>query len=140
MPPWADLERICGHTIPTEARQCCPVGDWLLVVIEKAPSQSKGGIVYTDQTKDEETGGSGWVVNMGPEAGHLLAMAMGRAGHPEVALGAKIAFGKYVGHPLMVHDNDRATRSRFILLKEEHVLAVLDVPSLPTKPNGDHRQ
>lgn len=133
---WEELEALAGISIPPVVRTFTPTTDKLLVVLEVPPEMTEGGIVKTQQSREAEMGGSGWVVRVGPQCGFQILQA---AVYPiemdpiglqmdllaPAVFGRHVCWSRYGGDTFIVTDRDDEFKSRFRILKEEHVVGVL---------------
>lgn len=130
MRTWDEIEKTANIAIPPIVRRATPLPGLIIVVVEMPPERTEGGLYKTRDTVDREMGGSGWIVAVGPCTGELLQQAASLGSQymatRQELLGRHICWGKYAGDPLVVTDRDDEFRSRFRVIKEEHVLLVLD--------------
>jgi hypothetical protein len=118
------VEQAAGLTIPEALLRGSPTGDKLAVLVEMPPERSEGGrIIKPQEVLAREMGGSGWIVALGPEAGHDLLAAAGVESRDQL-LGRKVVWGKYAGDALVVTDRDDEFKSRFRIIRDEFVMWV----------------
>jgi len=124
---WTELEAMAGLTIPRVVRRATPTGDGVIVVVEVPEKMTQGGILKPEEVIEKQTGGSGWVLCLGPEAGDLLMDAAGiKDDDREKLLGLHVVWGRYGGEALPVPDTEDEFKARFRVIKEEHIRVVLD--------------
>lgn len=116
--------------IPDEVSRAIPTGDKILVLVEAPPEMTQGGLVKPQQVIDREMGGSGWIITLGPDAGELVGQAAVALSDQESInrgdlVGAKVVWGRYGGEALVVTERDDEFKSRFRIIKEEHIMCVL---------------
>ncbi len=91
-----------------------PLGDRIVVEPLETEEKTKGGIILPDTAKEK------------PQEGKIVAIGKGKLdenGKPvamEVKVGDKVLYGKYAGTEITIDGK------KYMILKEEDVLAVVD--------------
>lgn len=123
---WGEIEQVAEIEVPEVVRRCVPTCDKVIIVVEMPARKTKGGVIKPDEVIEKEKGGSGWVVSLGPDAGHILCAASGISDRDNLR-GIKVGFGKFAGDALAVHDTDEGFKGRFRMIPEDRILWVFDV-------------
>ncbi len=90
-----------------------PIGDRIVVKLEKNEEKTRSGIVLPDTAKEKPQRGT--VVEVG--SGKLLDN--GKKAEPEVKKGDTIIFSKYAGTEIKVDEE------KYLILSENDVLAII---------------
>ncbi len=98
------------------------LGHHVLVEVEQAEKQSKGGIYIPDTVRDVEQRAAeiGTIVDVGPTAW----LADGLGGSPWAKVGDKVWFAKYGGK--WIQEPGSEERNRFLLLIDTDIIARLE--------------
>ncbi len=92
--------------------QIAPLHDRVLVRRLKEKEIAKGGIIIPDTAKEK------------PQEGEVIAVGAGKIEKgqrvpPDVKVGDRILFGKYIGNDITMDDQE------YLILREEEILATL---------------
>lgn len=97
-----------------------------LVVLVNPPPEEYGLIRLPDKWRNEEKGGSGWVISVGPLVGNgntphpsgpLLS-------HPAALLYKQIIFGAYIGKIIRVEFFNTESKSPYVMMTDRDVWAI----------------
>lgn len=117
----SQVEALVGLTLPPDVLKWRPLGPLVVVVTEPvSETTASGRIIKTPATRAMEEGGAGYIVSVGPEAGERLAEAAGTID----IVGLHAVWGRHAGEALVVFDTEDDFKTRFRIIKEEHLLLV----------------
>lgn len=91
-----------------------PLGDRVVLKVQKEEEQSIGGIVIASNAKEKPT--TGEVIAVGN--GHILDN--GQRVEPEVKVGQSVVFDKYAGSEVKYEGEE------YLVIRENDIIAVID--------------
>jgi co-chaperonin GroES (HSP10) len=123
------IEKALGFALSEDALSYRPIGDHVLVVVEPIAEKTKGGIVRTERTREQEMGGSGWILAVGEltpytTTGHISALGAAFGPDPRAYVGLHAVWGRWSGVNMRVEDVDEDFKSKYIIMRECDLLAV----------------